>query len=176
MEESDKRLFDYDNVDLSHDGRCFWNSNLAPGSAETWAFPSLGKDLLIDPATGALRPDDEAIFADGIGTDSNTTGARKFISTPKECIGDATKDIAVQVPDIGHFIKCISNSLYKLADGNKLLKDKYLLEPLRIRRIAGDVKWHLKSFHNFWSDIKKKVSTTAKEKEDGKLDDATATC
>jgi hypothetical protein len=56
------------------------------------------------------------------------------------------------------------------------LKGKCLLEPLRIRCITGDVKWHLKSFHNFLSDIKKKVSMTAKEKEDGKLDDATDNC
>jgi glycine cleavage system protein P-like pyridoxal-binding family len=42
--------------------RGFRNSDLAPGSAETWVFPSLGKVLLIDPATGALRPDDEARF------------------------------------------------------------------------------------------------------------------
>jgi hypothetical protein len=104
------------------------------------------------------------------------TGARKLISTQKECIGDAAKDVAVQVPDIGHFIKYISNGLYKLADRSKSLKGKCLLKPLRIHCIAGDIKRHLKSFHNFFSDIKKKVWTTAKEQEDGKLDDATATC
>jgi hypothetical protein len=52
MYENDERLFGYDNVDLSHDGRCFRNFDLAPSYGETWAFPSLGKDLLIDPATG----------------------------------------------------------------------------------------------------------------------------
>jgi hypothetical protein len=31
--------------------------------------------LLIDPATRALHPDNEAIFADGICTDGDTTGA-----------------------------------------------------------------------------------------------------
>jgi hypothetical protein len=46
----------------------------------------------------------------------DTTGAPKFISTQKECIGDSAKGIAVQVNDIDHFIKCISNRLYKLAE------------------------------------------------------------
>jgi hypothetical protein len=64
-------------------------------------------------------------------------------------IGEAANWIAVQVPDIGHFIKCISNGLYSLKERDRTLGGTGLLEPCRICLISSDICKHLQKLHDY---------------------------
>ena len=54
--------------------------------------------------------------------------------------------IVEHIPDIGHFIKTISDSFYKLKSQNSEYIGVALLNPVRIKIIASDVSCHLRSF------------------------------
>ena len=110
-----KRIQDFTSMDLSHPGRCYKNSKHGPASAEEYALESLAEFFLIDPETGNFRPDDEAILVDFVVADGDTKGPKKFISKQAEIVGDSWEGKAEYVPDIGHFIKCISNAFFALA-------------------------------------------------------------
>ena len=80
-----------------------------------YALESLAGFFLIDPETGNFCPDDEAILVDFVVADGNNKGPKKFISKQAEIVGDSWEGKAEYVPDIGHFIKCISNAFFALA-------------------------------------------------------------
>jgi hypothetical protein len=126
---------------LHHEGRCYRNSKHSPGQAEECAFEKVG-DVLLD------LPDDEAIFADVVVTDGDTRGSHKFILMQRNIMGEIVDGIGEQLPDFGHFIKCISNALYKLAEKNSTLQRKGLLERPRIRTLSEDVARHIHSYHD----------------------------
>eukprot|EP00986_Skeletonema_menzelii_P020007 scaffold29846_cov211-Skeletonema_menzelii.AAC.1 len=109
-----KRADEITDEDLKHDGECSRNSKHDPAVAEEYACELIARDLLVDPATGKLRPDDEAILVDCFISDGDTKGAKRFIATQASIVPEF-EEIAIYLPDIGHFIKCISNALHKLA-------------------------------------------------------------
>jgi len=149
-----KRATDITSQDLEHPGKpCFKNSKHGPASAEEWAVKSLAEFLLIDPDTGKFRPDDEAILADFVIADGDTKGPNKFIKKQADLV-PSFEGKAEYLPDIGHFIKCISNSFYKLATSSPELKGKSLLEAPRIRCMCGDISKYLREYgaeYKFWS-------------------------
>jgi hypothetical protein len=71
-------------------------------------------------------------------------------------------DMAEYVPDIGHFIKCISNALFKLSGQNSELRGVSLLEATRIKAISSDITGIIK-------DYGKEVTTIEDEFKDDDL-------
>jgi hypothetical protein len=67
----------------------------------------------------------------------------------KRIIGKAANGIAVQEPDIGNFIKCISNGLYNLKERDCTLGGTGLLEPCRVCVISSDIHKHLQKLHDY---------------------------
>ena len=106
----------------------------------------MARSLLLDE-NGDYVGDDLAVFVDTIVGDGDTRAAKKFIAEQEKIIGEIVKDIAECFPDIGHAVKCISGEWYKLADKDKSLKGKNLLESTRIRAMCSDIvkafKWLL---------------------------------
>jgi hypothetical protein len=64
-------------------------------------------------------------------------------------IGEAANGIAVQAPDISHFIKCISMGLYSLKEHDHTLGGTGLLKPCRICVISSDIRKHLQKLHDY---------------------------
>ncbi|KAL7536484.1 hypothetical protein ACHAXR_007193 [Thalassiosira sp. AJA248-18] len=146
FESNKKRATDITAQDLDHPGKkCYVNSKHNPASAEEWALESLAKFLLIDPDTGELRPDDEAILVNHVIGDGDTKGPNKFIKKQVEIV-PSFQGKAEYLPDIGHFIKCISNSFFALATKNAELRGKCLLEAPRIRCMCGDISKYLREY------------------------------
>jgi len=83
--------------------------------------------------------DDLAVFADIIVGDGDTKAAKKFIAEQIAIIGEMAADIAQCFPDIGHAVKSISSEWYRLAEKDKSLKGKQVLEPTQIRAMCNDV-------------------------------------
>ncbi|EJK56195.1 hypothetical protein THAOC_23970, partial [Thalassiosira oceanica] len=137
-----ERVQDLSAADLSHEGTCYRNRK--------------------------IRPDDEAILGDFVIADGDTRGPLRFISRQAELVGDSWKGKAQYCPDIGHFIKCISNALFTLANKNTELRGKNLLEPVRIKVLVSDI---LKYIREYGADYKAYVST-----DKSKLDEARARC
>ena len=77
LAEGKKRSEDITEDDLKHDGKCYINSKHGPAVAEEFALEKIAEDLLIDPVTGKLRPDDEAILVDWFVADGDTKGASR---------------------------------------------------------------------------------------------------
>ena len=69
---------------------------------------------LIDPEKGESRPDDGAILAPMIVADRDTSGPNRFINEQVRRMPSFARK-AMDMPDIGHFIKSICNSFYALA-------------------------------------------------------------
>jgi hypothetical protein len=138
-----KKVGDYlpGDVDLTHEGKCYRNSCHSPASAEEFAAADAGKYLM-------SLPDDEAIFGDEVITDGDTRSPNKFIDAQAEIVGPAAAGAAERIPDIGHFIKTVSNGLYKAASDDPTLKGKDLLEPARIKMISSDLATHLRNYHD----------------------------
>jgi len=76
---------------------------------------------LIDPDTNKFRSDDDTILTNFVISDGDTKGPTRFINKQAELV-PSFKGKAEYLPDIGHFIKCISNSLYALATNNVKLR------------------------------------------------------
>ena len=72
----------------------------------------------------------------------------KLIARQAEIIGKEAQNIAEQIPDIGHFIKCISNGFHTIRRKNKEFSGVGLLELKRIRSIFTDVSRHLRDYHH----------------------------
>ena len=125
--------------DLRHPGKkCYRTSKWSPAVAEEHAMEDIGKYLLIDPKTGKFRPDEEAILAKEVCTDGDTKGCNRFIKAQTELVPEFL-GTAVYMPDIGHFVKCISGGLHDLVKNCKELKGKSLLDEPRIKCIIADV-------------------------------------
>ena len=104
-----KRAADITSQDLAHPGKkCHRNSKHGPASAEEWALESFAKFLLMDPETGDIRPNDEAILVNFVIGDGDTKGPTKFMNKQADIV-PTFKGRAQYLPDIGHFIKGISN-------------------------------------------------------------------
>jgi hypothetical protein len=140
------------NIDLSHDGQCYRNSKYSPAQAEEYACAEAGQFFLFDEATNDFKASDGAFFVAEMVTDGDTHGAIKLFKAQEELL---TKPYNItlpreprQLPDIGHFIKTVSNGLYTLGNNNNALKGVSLLEPSRIRAISSDVSKHLRTYNN----------------------------
>ena len=131
-------------VNLENPGKCYKNSKLSPAVAEEITCGKIGKLFLLDDGGNLLS---DAIFAEQIVSDGDTRGAFKLILTQEMILGTVVKDLAKPVPDIGHFIKCISNAFYKFKSENKAFDGVGMLQPLRIKSISSDISRHLRSYH-----------------------------
>ena len=87
---------------------------------------------------------------DFVVADGDTKGPKKFISKQAEIVGDSWEGKAEYVPDIGHFIKCISNAFFALATKHSELRGKNLLEPTRIKALCGDLLKYLREYGEFY--------------------------
>ena len=76
-------------------------------------------DSLLHDKDSNILPDNGAVLADNIITNSDTRDSIKFIVTQEEIIAAVAKVVAEQILDIGRFIKFISNGWYKLKTTNK---------------------------------------------------------
>jgi hypothetical protein len=120
------------NIDLFRDGQCFRNSKYSPAQAEEYACEAAGRFFLFDEATNDFKPSDEAFFVAEMVTDGDTYGASKLFKAQAELLKHYSVTLPReprQLPDIGHFIKTVSNGLYTLGNNNKALKGVSLLEP-----------------------------------------------
>lgn len=130
---------------MKHDGKCTRSASYGPGSAEEHQAGDSGKRLLLD-ASGKYHGDDVAIFVDQVVADNDTRGPDNFIATQAEIIGPNADGIADHLPDIGHVIKLISNSLYKVRAVDPSFSGKDLLEPPRIRAMMADLRRALSKY------------------------------
>ena len=103
---------------IYHPETCYRNTNIDPACAKEFACVKAVDRLLCD-GNGNFLPDDQAIFADRLVTNGDTRGSLKFIAKQNELIGGVSDGIAKHVPDIGHFIKTVSNGLYTFKQKNK---------------------------------------------------------
>ena len=95
---------------------------------------------------GKPLPSYEVIFSKVVVGDGDPRGSLKFMETQKQILQEPASVDSTHVPDIGHFIKCISNGFYKLRTTNKEVSGVGLLEPLRIRSMSADVSQHLREY------------------------------
>lgn len=124
---------------MEHKGKCYRNSNLNPASAEEHQASIAARDLVLDE-NGAYRGDDIAIFCLDCNSDNDTRASQAIIREQNEIMGTAADDLADHVPDLGHVLKCLSNSLFKLREVHKSLKGANCLSNLRIKAIVRDVR------------------------------------
>jgi hypothetical protein len=64
-------------------------------------------------------------------------------------IGEPAHGLAIRVPDIGHFIKIVSDALYKIWKEDSTLRGKGLLDPPRIKAIAADLSRVIRLYGKF---------------------------
>ena len=93
---------------------------------------------MINPDTGKLRPGVEAILGLHLIADGDTKCPDIFINKQSEIVPDFVGK-ADHVPDIGHFIKCISSGLHKLAKENSHLRAIQLSKAACIKIICTNV-------------------------------------
>ena len=129
--------------DIQHKGHCHRNTGQGPATAEEYACSTAGLLLLKCEDSDEFLPDENVIFVDEIISDGDTRGSKKFIAAQANAIGVVAAGIAIQLPDIGHFIKTVSNALYQLAERDTILKGACLLEGSRIRAISSDLASHI---------------------------------
>ncbi|KAL7535209.1 hypothetical protein ACHAXR_006341 [Thalassiosira sp. AJA248-18] len=72
-------------------------------------------------------------------------GPSRFISKQAVVIPEFAKR-AEYLPDIGHFIKCISGGLHKIAGDNSHLRGVHLLEAARIKTMCDDISRILRQY------------------------------
>ena len=56
------------------------------------------------------------------------------------------RGLAEHIPNIGYFIKWLSNGFYKLKGYHKEYSGLGLLNPVQIKAIPVDVSWHLQEY------------------------------
>jgi hypothetical protein len=143
-----KACEDLNDIGLSHDGRCFRNSKYSPAQAEEYACEAVGKFFFFDKGTNNFKASDETFFVIDMATDGDTHGAVILFKAQEELLRPYNVTLPRkprQLPDIGHFIKTVSNGLYSLGYNNTALKGASLLEPSCIRTISSDVSKHLRT-------------------------------
>ena len=121
MDEQKVKMNEVQYVNLEHKGKCAKNSKKSPAIAEEFACERVGKNLLLDKNNKFIS-ENEAIFACEVVSDGDTRGTFRLILEQERILGKSVKGIAKPVPDIEHFIKCISNAFYKFKG-----LDKYTL-------------------------------------------------
>ena len=144
MSSQNVKMNEVQYVNLEHPGVCYKNSKLSPAVAEELSCDKIGRNLLLDVDENYLL---HAIFAEQIVSDGDTRGAFKLILSQEQILGDIVKGSAKPVPDIGHFIKCISNAFYKFKTENKEYDGVGMLQPLRIKSMSSDISRHLRTYH-----------------------------
>ena len=117
---------------LSHTGKCYRNSNLAPASAEEPQSAMMARELLVD-SKGEYVGDDNAIFAKVVTSDNDTRAPFSFIRQQNEIIGTKANDVAEHLPDKGHVMKCQNNAMFKIRQEDKSYSGVNLLSNLRIK-------------------------------------------
>jgi hypothetical protein len=90
----------------------------------------------------------EAIFGDQVITDGDARSPNKFICAQAHVVGPSAEGVAERIPDVGHFIKTVSNGLYKAANEDPTLKGKDSLKPACIKMISSDLAAHLWNYHD----------------------------
>ena len=140
MQQQKVQMNEIQYTHIEHDGICYKNTTIGPASAEEIACVQAGVEFLVN-SDGQFWPDDKAIFANVVVSDGDT------------------------IPDIGHFIKCISNGFYTFKTKKKQFGGDGLLDPGRICSISSDVSRHLRSYSN---EKKAILSNTTCDSEDKK--------
>ena len=147
MKAKNEKLYALDISDVRHEGTCFRNTKHGPAVAEEYACVEAANALIFDKG-GNFLGTEEACFIDKLVTDGDTRGAKKIIKKQGELLGDFVKGIATHIPDIGHFIKTISNGFYKFKTAHKEYSGVGLLEPIRIKTISSDISRHLRNYRD----------------------------
>ena len=147
MDEQKVKMNEVQYVNLEHKGKCAKNSKKSPAIAEEFACERVGKNLLLDKNNKFIS-ENEAIFACEVVSDGDTRGTFRLILEQERILGKSVKGIAKPVPDIGHFIKCISNEFYKFKGLHKVYARTGMLEPLRIKSMTSDISKHLRKYNS----------------------------
>ena len=105
----------------------------------------MARYLLIDPKTGKLRPDNEAILFREDIADGNTKGSTRLIKVQADFF-PGFDGVAEYFPDIGHFVKCISGVFHKLTGSCAELRGVSLLESSRIKTMVADISRILRQY------------------------------
>ena len=121
---------------IKHEGVCYRNKFSGPAIVEELACLKKA-DLLLNDNDGNPSPYHEAIFGEEVITDGGTGGYLKFIAKQNKIIGENADNIGRHIPNIGSFIKCISNRFYKGKTKNKEFSGVGLLDPQHIRLCQG---------------------------------------
>ena len=141
-----KRADEITEEDLTHPGKpCHRNTKHGPAVAEEYAMEKMARYLLIDPKTGKLCPDNEAILCREVVTDGDTKGSTRLINVQAEIVPEFA-GVAEYFPDIGHFVKCISGAFHKLAGSCAELRGVSLLESARIKTMVADISRILRQY------------------------------
>lgn len=82
-------------------------------------------------------------------------------------MGTIVADVAEQIPDVGHFIKTVSNGLYGLTVKCREYGGVGLLTPSRIR-------FHLREYNNEQNNLGTRITNTIELKD--KITEARAVC
>ena len=160
-----KRGQDITEEDLRHpDKKCHRNTKYSPANAEENAMEDLGRNLLIDPATGKFLPDEEAILCLQVITDGDTKGAIRLMKAQADLVTEFDGK-GSQYPDVGHFMKCISGALHRLAGEG--FGGANLLEPARIKTIVADISKSIKSYGETFKKLY--VPTQTRDQQHPKL-------
>ena len=155
MKEQKVKMNELKYTTISHKGKCFRNTKVSPASAEEHACVDAASLLLLNQ-DGNMLENDEGIFAMEIAGDGDTRGGLKFIERQCEIIGPSAANLAKLMPDVEHFIKCISNGFYSFKEKHKEYSGVNLLDPNSIRSISSDVSRHLKTYYAIDKKLLKK--------------------
>ena len=105
------KMHDVQFAQVKHKGKCYRNTTHGPAVAEEYACVDAAEALLFNK-DGKFLGEEEACFIDQLVTDGDTRGCKKFIEKQSELLGALVRGIAEHIPDIGHFIKTISNGFF----------------------------------------------------------------
>jgi myosin-crossreactive antigen len=144
-----QNFMDMGNFDLRNKGQCYCNTVHGTAAAEENACINAANLLLRNPDTEELVGDDLAIFGNEIITDGDTRGAKQFIDAQAHLVGKPAYGLAARVPDIGHFVKTISNALYTVWRDDSTLCGKGLLDPPSIKAIAANLSHEILWYGKF---------------------------
>lgn len=94
---------------IDHEGVCYRNTTSGPSIAEELSCVEAA-ELILNDEDGNILPDSEVIFGEEVG---DTRGCMILTAKQNEIISEAVDNKGKHIPDIGHFIKFISNRFYK---------------------------------------------------------------
>jgi hypothetical protein len=110
IESTGKKIGDFQpgDVDLTHEGKCYRNSCHSPASAKEFAAADAGKYLM-------SLPDMKLFLEMRSSLTVIKRSPNKSIDAQAQIVGRAADGVAERIPNIGHFIKTVTNGLYQLA-------------------------------------------------------------